>query len=146
MVAKKLEKPQPQHILQKVLSNQTGEALMVTTHAPNISAANESSHTVSTVSSTSASAAATNKSPHLLPIAQSQQQPQPHSSATPPSSSLIKSLLANKVTTTGTLDASQVTATNQPLQQPFGSASKLITANVNVHQVTPVCDVLIRLT
>lgn len=143
MVHKKVEKPQPQHILQKVLSNQTGEALMVTTPAPTASSSDVGS--VSNVSSI-ASVPIANNQPPTTSNATAMQPPQPQLVTVPPtSSSMIKSLLANKVmnSTTGTPETNQVAATNQ-LHHQFdaGSASKLIKANVNVHQVTPVCDVL----
>lgn len=120
MVHKKVEKPQPQHILQKVLSNQTGEALMVTTPAP--TTGTSESNTVSNVSSSNPVPAIINQQATQSSLVTPMQQPQPNSS------SMIKSLLANKVMTssTGTPETSQVAATNQQPQ-----------ANLNVHQVTP---------
>lgn len=144
MVHKIIEKPQPQNILQKVLSNQTGETLMVTTPAP-IASSSETG-TTNAVSSSTKVQTINQQTPHNLPAPSIQQQPQQSltSAAPPTSSSMIKSLLANKVITssTGTTEASHVAATNQLHHHQFdsGSASMLIKPNVNVHQVTPVCD------
>lgn len=143
MVHKKVEKPQ--HILQKVLSNQTGEALMVTTPAPVVSTSEASS--VGNVSSSIAVEAVVNNQQQASSDS-STQQPQPQLVSLPPtSSSMIKSLLANKVMTnsSGTAEASQVASTNQHHQQ-FDAASKLIKSNVNVHQVTPFVTIFFRLT